>query len=109
MRRDFSLLLGYFRCLLTSLVISNNDTRPLPPKTGLSFSSELIIRWLFLSCKPLRLMYAQIFLVTSVRGMPLEPTTAASGPSGVIGFINAALGFRLKPLLATLSTLLSFL
>jgi hypothetical protein len=33
-------------------------------------------------------------LVTSVRGMPLEPITAASVALGVIGFMNAAFGLR---------------
>ena len=39
----------YFRCLLTSLVISNIDTWPLPPNTVLSLSSALIMRRFFLS------------------------------------------------------------
>jgi hypothetical protein len=29
--------------------------------------------------------------------MPLEPTTAASGPVGVIGFMKAAFGLRFLP------------
>jgi hypothetical protein len=32
-------------------------------------------------------------LVTSVRGIALEPTTSASNELGVMGFMNAALGF----------------
>jgi hypothetical protein len=32
-------------------------------------------------------------LVTSVRGIALEPTTSASAALGVMGFMNAALGF----------------
>ena len=46
----------YLRCLLTSLVISNIETCALPPNTGLSLSSALIMRRFFLSCSPLRLM-----------------------------------------------------
>ena len=34
----------YLMCLLTSLVISNIETLPLPPNTGLSLSSALIMR-----------------------------------------------------------------
>ena len=41
---------------MTSLVISNIETCALPPKTGLSLSSALIIRLFFLSCSELRLM-----------------------------------------------------
>ncbi len=50
-RRAFRLpeILRYFRCRLTSLVISNIDTWFLPPNTGFSFSSALIIRLFFLS------------------------------------------------------------
>jgi hypothetical protein len=39
-------------------------------------------------------MYAQSFLVTSVRGSGLEPTTEARAGLGCIGFMNAALGVR---------------
>jgi hypothetical protein len=42
-------------------------------------------------------MYAQIFLVTSVRGIGELPTTAASAGLGVIAFMNAALGLRFAP------------
>jgi hypothetical protein len=45
-----------FRCLLTSLVMSNIDTCFLPPKTARSFSSALIMRRFFLSCRPCFLM-----------------------------------------------------
>src|SRR6185369_2244494 len=38
-------------------------------------------------------MYAQSFLVTSVRGIGLLPTTSDRAALGVIGFMNAALGF----------------
>src|SRR5206468_11870044 len=34
------------------------------------------------------------FLVTSVRGIGLEPTTSASAGLGVTGFMKAALAFR---------------
>src|SRR5262249_17663115 len=87
--------LDYFRCLLTSLVISNMLTCALPPKTGFSVSSEWIIRLFFLSCSPWRLMYAHSFLVTSVRGIGFEPTTSESAASGATGFMNAAFGFLL--------------
>src|SRR5690606_39283766 len=50
------------------------------------------------SCSPLRLMYAQTFLVISVRGMGESPTTAASSALGVIGFMNAGFGARLRAL-----------
>src|SRR3954463_13687871 len=39
----------YLMCLLTSLVISNIETLPLPPNTGLSLSSALIMRRSFAS------------------------------------------------------------
>jgi hypothetical protein len=39
-------------------------------------------------------MYAQSFLVTSVRGIGLLPTTSASSALGVTGRMNAALAFR---------------
>jgi hypothetical protein len=39
-------------------------------------------------------MYAHSFFVTSVRGIAVDPTTAASCELGVIGFMNAALGTR---------------
>jgi hypothetical protein len=38
-------------------------------------------------------MYSQTFLVTSVRGSGLLPTTAARAELGVIAFMKAALGF----------------
>src|SRR5919197_2505955 len=40
-------------------------------------------------------MYAHSFLVSSVRGSGLEPTTSERAASGVTGFMKAALGFRL--------------
>src|SRR5437667_10866227 len=40
-------------------------------------------------------MYAQSFLVTSVRGIGLLPTTSASVSSGCTGRMKAAFGFRL--------------
>src|SRR5215467_2563928 len=39
-------------------------------------------------------MYAQSFLVTSVRGTALLPITSDSAGLGVIGFMNAAFGLR---------------
>src|SRR5260221_14493607 len=85
----------YLRCLLTSLVISNMLTCALPPNTGFSMSSDLIIRLFFLSCRPFFLMYAHSFLVTSVRGIGFEPTTSDSAALGCTGFMKAAFGFRL--------------
>lgn len=59
-------------------------------------------------------MYAQSFLVTSVRGIELLPITAASVELGVIGFMKE--GFGLRPLFfffaglrATLRTFFAFL
>ncbi len=46
----------YFRCLETSLVISNIETVRLPPKTSRSLSSALMLRRLTLSCRPFFLM-----------------------------------------------------
>src|SRR5687767_7950739 len=74
--------------------MSNIETRDLPPKIGLRFSSALIMRRSLASWSPFRLIYAHSFLVTSVRGMGVEPTTVASCALGVIGFMNAAFGFR---------------
>jgi hypothetical protein len=39
-------------------------------------------------------MYAHNFFVTSVRGNGFVPTTSPSASLGCIGFMNAALGFR---------------
>jgi hypothetical protein len=39
-------------------------------------------------------MYAHSFLVTSVRGIALDPITAARAALGVTGFMKAAFGFR---------------
>ena len=46
----------YFTCLLTSLVISNMLTEPLPANTGFSAASLLIIRRFFWSWRPFFLM-----------------------------------------------------
>src|SRR6266540_2623744 len=83
----------YFRCLFTSFVISNMLTVALPPNTGLSESSALIMRRFFASCSLFFLMYAQSFFVTSVRGIGFDPTTSLSAALGCTGFMNAALGF----------------
>src|SRR5882757_4862983 len=53
-----------------------------------------MLRRLMESCSLFFLMYAQILLVTSVRGSGVEPMIAASGPVGISGFMNAALGLR---------------
>src|SRR3989338_5612215 len=81
-------------CRLTSLVISNIVTCFLPPKTTFRLSSALIMVLFFFSWSPLRLMYAQSFLVTWVRGSGLLPTTAARALSGCTGSMNAAFGLR---------------
>src|SRR6478672_13881124 len=79
---------------LTSLFMSNIVTCARPPNTGRSLSSALIARRFFASCSPFRLMYAQSFLVSSVRGSGELPTTAESALSGVTGRMKAALGVR---------------
>jgi hypothetical protein len=48
--------LAYFRCLLTSLVISNMLTVALPPNTGASAASALMTRLFFASCSLFFLM-----------------------------------------------------
>src|SRR5262249_33868937 len=73
---------SYLRCFPTSLVMSNMLTADLPPKTAFRFASALIIRLFLLSCRPFFLMYAQSFLVTSVRGIALLPTISASAALG---------------------------
>src|SRR4029077_4462715 len=47
------------------------------------------------------------FLVTSVRGIALEPITAASVASGFIGFMNAAFALRFLPFAFFFAVLLS--
>src|ERR1035437_193304 len=69
-------------------------TCALPPNTALSLSSALIMRRFFLSWSPFFLMYAQIFFVSSVRGIGDIPTTAPTTASGCTGFMNAAFGLR---------------
>ena len=91
----------------TSLVISNIETAFLPPKTTFNLSSALIWVRTFLSCRPFFLMYAQSFLVSSVRGSGAAPTTAARAASGVTGFMNAAFGLR-AAFLAIMLLLLGF-
>src|SRR5258706_9588899 len=88
----------YDKCLLTSLVISNILTVFFPPKTFLRFSSALMLRLSFLSCRLFFLMYAQSFFTTSVRGIALVPTTGCSASPMFIGFMNAALGLRFAAL-----------
>ena len=56
----------------------------------------MIMRLFCLSCRPFFLMYAHSFFVTSVRGIAFAPTTIASAALGIIGFMNAAFGFRLE-------------
>src|SRR5262245_6044432 len=84
----------YFRCVLLSFVISNMLTVFLPANTGFSLSSALMLRLFLASCSPFFLMYAQSFLVTSVRGIGLSPITSPSAALGVMGFMKAALAFR---------------
>src|SRR3954452_5515647 len=90
----------YLRCFVTSFVISNIETWPLPPKIGFRLSSALMLRRFLASCRPFRLMYAHSFLVTSVRGSGAVPTTAPSWALGVIAFMNAAFGVRLAAFFA---------
>src|SRR4051812_50159853 len=73
--------------------ISNIETCALP-KIARSFSSALTMPLLTLSCSLFFLMYAHSLDTTSVRGIGLLPTTAASCGLGVSGFMNAAFGVR---------------
>src|ERR1035437_131049 len=84
----------YLTCFATRAVIWNMLTCALPPNTNLSLSSALMLRRFFLSWSPFFLMYAQIFFVSSVRGIGVDPTTAPSTASGCTGFMNAAFGLR---------------
>lgn len=77
-----------------SFVISNMETCFLPSKTAFNLSSALILRLFASSCSLCFLMYSQIFLVTSVRGIGAAPMTAAKVGDKVIGFMNAAFGLR---------------
>src|SRR6202023_1326310 len=63
-------------------------TDALPPKIGLSLSSARMLGLSLGSCSLCLRMYAQIFLVTSVRGRGWLPTTAASASSGCMGFMK---------------------
>jgi hypothetical protein len=49
-------------------------------------------------------MYCHNFLVTSVRGSGFVPTTSPSAALGVIGFMNAALGFLVDFFVAFFAT-----
>src|SRR6185312_8689782 len=82
------------RCLLTSFVMSNIDTCFFPLNTAFRLSSALIMRRSLGSCRLFFLMYTHSFLVISVRGIGLLPTTAASSGEGVIAFMKAAFGLR---------------
>jgi hypothetical protein len=55
------------------------------------------MRRFFESWSPFRLMYAQSFFVTSVRGIGFDPTTVDNCALGVIGFMNAGFGLRFTP------------
>src|SRR5690606_18566223 len=66
----------------------------LPLKTAFSLSSARMTVFALGSWSLFFLMYSQSFLVSSVRGSGLEPTTAARAASGWTGFMNAALGLR---------------
>ena len=79
---------------------TSNMLTCLLPNSARNLSSALIMRRLALSCSLFLLMYCQILLVTSVRGMGAEPTIVANGPVGLIGFMNAALGLRVLALFA---------
>src|SRR4029453_15073468 len=80
----------YLRCLFTSLVISNMLTTLLPPKTGLRAASAWMLRRFLASWSLFFLMYAQSFLVTSVRGIGLAPTTPATAALRVTRLLNPA-------------------
>ena len=83
----------YDKCAEMSLVISNIDTCFLPPNTATNFASPLIMRLFASSCNLCFLMYSQIFLVTSVRGIGSAPITAAKTGDKVIGFMKAEFAF----------------
>ena len=70
------------------------ETDALPLNTAFIAASALIICLFFLSCRSCFLMYFHSFLVSSVRGSGLAPTTRASLASGVTGAMNAAFGLR---------------
>jgi len=81
-------------CVETCFVNSNMVTCFLPPKITLRVSSALMRVFFFSSWSLFFLIYSQIFLVISLRGMGFEPTTAARASSGWTGFMKAALGLR---------------
>src|SRR4029077_15198021 len=72
----------------------------LAPKIGCSLSSAMISRLFAGFCSLCFLMWAQIFLVTSLRGNGSDPTTLARCSDGCIGFMNALLLFALPAALA---------
>src|SRR5665213_1337562 len=80
--------------------MSNIDTCFFPLNTALRLSSALIMRRSLGSCRLFFLIYTHSFLVISVRGICLLPTTAASSGEGVIAFMNAAFGLRATDFLA---------
>src|SRR5665213_2084605 len=80
--------------------MSNIDTCFFPLNTALRLSSALIMRRSLGSCRLFFLIYTHSFLVISVRGIGLLPTTAASSGEGVIAFMNAAFGLRAAAFLA---------
>src|SRR5947209_1801441 len=53
-----------------------------------------MVRLSTLSCRSFFLMYAQTFLMTSVRGSGAAPTILASASVGVMAFMKPAFGFR---------------
>src|SRR5688572_16680465 len=88
--------------LFTILASSNIEIWALP-NNGLSLASALIIRLLFLSCRPFFLMCSHTFLTISVLGNGLLPITSASELLGVKGAMKAALGFLVVFLAAVLA------
>ena len=85
----------YLRCLLTIFARSNMEIWDFPSNRTLSLASALIIRLFVLSCNLFFLIYSQIFLMTSVLGNGLEPTTSANAGLAVNGAMKAAFGVRL--------------
>src|SRR5688500_16799432 len=69
-------------------------TVDLPPNTGFSVLSALIMRRFVASWSLFFLMYAHSRFVPSVRGIGFDPTTSASDALGVTGAMNAAFGLR---------------
>src|SRR5437868_9342139 len=70
------------------------ETVRLPPNTSRSWSSALMFRFSFLSCRLFFFTYCQSFFTTSVRGSGFSPTIFASAALGCMAFMKAAFGLR---------------